>query len=95
MFQVYNNDFYECIISNIHIEFLIVIILGLILTFIEDIDLIQNKFVLIIILLIILMMSFSNINELGYIILLTILFVLVYNIMYKNKNNKKLEQTIA
>jgi hypothetical protein len=84
-----SNDFCACITTNIQFKFFFVLIFGIILTFIDNIDVLRNKYALSAVLFLLIIMSFTHLEEIGSVILVMILFVLLYNIVYTTKQNAK------
>lgn len=83
----YTLDFCACITSNLYFKIFVVTILGLILTFVDEIDIFKSQYVLYITLTILVLMSFTNIHEFGAILLLVMLAALNYNMILHNTNN--------
>ena len=77
---LYNINYIHCISSNHYFKFFVVIILGLVITFIEDIKILHSKPSLIILLILIITMSFTYLDELGSILFLIIIFVLSFSL---------------
>lgn len=82
---LYNIDYIHCMSNNYYFKFFVVIILGLVITFIEDIKILHSKLSLSILLIVILIMSFTYLDELGSILFLIIIFVLSFNLYKKSK----------
>jgi hypothetical protein len=85
-----SDEFCACITTNMHFKFFFVLIFGIVLTFIENIDILKNQYALSAILLLLIMMSYTHLEELGSVILLMILFVLLFNIIAAEQSKKEL-----
>jgi hypothetical protein len=86
---LYNIGFLSCITSNVYFKILFVIVLGLTITFVDEIEVLHNKGVVIALLCIALLLSSTHLDELGAVILVIILMILVFNI----ERNKQREMT--
>lgn len=78
-------DFVSCIATNIYFKLFAFTILGLTLTFIDEITALHNKYFVIIILFIILAMIFSQEHDFGTIVLLIALLALTFNMYQMRK----------
>ena len=88
---LYNLDYVSCITSNYYFKFLVVVVFGLVITFVDQIDVLHDKKAFLGLLVIALLFSWTHLDELGAMILLIVLLMLVYNIQYtKKKGGKKL-----
>lgn len=83
-------DFYACITSHVYFKIFFVLVFGIILTFVDEIEILKHKLSLYIVLLILLMIILTSMDDYGYgvILFLMILFVLSYNIHITKKNTK-------
>ena len=81
-------DFCSCITNNLYFKVFFVIVFGLVLTFVHEIDFLHNKIALAVILFVMLMMLFTHADEFGVILFLIALFVLTYNISINYKKKK-------
>jgi hypothetical protein len=81
-------DFCSCITSNLYFKVFFVFIVGLILTFAHQVEILQSKLALVVVLLVFVLMTMTHTDECGAIVLLGILFVLTYNL---NTNYKKIK----
>ena len=84
---LYNLEYFSCITSNIYFKFLVVVVFGLVITFIDEIDVLHDKRAFIGLLIIALLFSWTQLEELGAMILLTLLLMLVYNIQHNRKKH--------
>jgi hypothetical protein len=64
-----------------------VLVFGLVITFVDKIDVLHDKRAFIALLVIALLFSWTHLEELGAMILLIVLLMLVYNIQQKPRNN--------
>lgn len=83
--SLYNFNYFACITSNIYFKFLVVLVLGLVITFIDKIDVLHDKRTFLGLLLIVLLFSWTHLEELGATILLLVLLMLVFNIQLKKQ----------
>jgi hypothetical protein len=65
----------------------VVVVFGLVITFIDEIDVLHDKRAFIGLLIIALLFSWTQLEELGAMILLTLLLMLVYNIQHNRKKH--------
>ncbi len=86
---LYNTNYVGCISSNVYFKVLAVIILGLVITFVDEIDVLQDKRALVVLLLVVLLFSWTHIEELGAVILLVMLLVLVYNVQHNKRKDTR------
>ena len=84
---LYNFNYISCITSNVYFKFLVVVVFGLVITFVDEIDVLHDKRAFISLLVIALLFSWTQLEELGAMILLIVLLMLVYNIQYTKKRN--------
>ena len=77
---LYNLNYFACIISNVCFKFLVVLVFGLVITFIDKVEVLHDKRAFIGLLVIVLLFSWTHLEELGAVILLIVLLMLVYNI---------------
>jgi len=84
---LYNFNYISCITSNVYFKFLVVVVFGLVITFVDEIDVLHDKRAFIGLLIIALLFSWTQLEELGAMILLIVLLMLVYNIQYTKKRN--------
>lgn len=84
---LYNIGFISCVTSNVYFKTLVVIVLGLTITFIDEIEVLHNKTVVIALLFLTLLLSTTHLDELGAIILVVILMILIFNIERNKKEN--------
>lgn len=84
-------DFYSCITSHVYFKVFFVLVFGIILTFIDEIEIFRHKLPLVVILLILLMTVLTSMDDYGYgvILFLMILFILSYNIHLKKNKTKE------
>jgi hypothetical protein len=82
---LYNFNYISCITSNVYFKFLVVVVFGLVITFVDEIDVLHDKRAFIGLLIIALLFSWTQLEELGAMILLIVLLMLVYNIQYTKK----------
>ena len=82
---LYNFNYFSCITSNVYFKFLVVVVLGLVITFVDKIDMLHDKMAFVVLLAITLLFSWTHLEELGAVILLIVLSVLVYNIQINKK----------
>lgn len=87
-------NFCQCITSHLYFKLLFVFVVGLILTFAEQIALLQSKLTLFSVLFVMFMMIFTNSDECGAIVLLAILFVIIYNLNIHHQHSKKYHVTM-
>jgi chromate transport protein ChrA len=87
---LYNLNYVSCITSNIYFKVLAVMVFGLMITFVDEIEVLQDKRTLLLLLFVVLLFSWTHIEELGAVILLIILLVLVYNVQHNKKKQTKL-----
>lgn len=85
--EVVELDFYSCITSHIYFKLFFVLIFGIIITFVDEIEFLKHKMSLYLILFVFLMTILTHMDNYGYgvIMLLMILFILSYNIQLNNK----------
>ena len=84
---LYNLEYFSCITSNIYFKFLVVLVFGLVITFVDEIDVLHDKRAFVGLLIITLIFSWTQLEELGAMLLLVLLSMLVFNIQH-NKNKK-------
>lgn len=82
-------DFCACITSNLYFKVFFVFIVGLVLTFAHQIEVLQTKLALVMVLIVLVLMTMTNSDECGAIVLLAILFIITYNL---NVNYKKIRE---
>lgn len=73
-------DFCACITSNVYFKVFFVLIVGLILTFAHQVEVLQSKLALVVVLGVLILMTLTQSDECGAIVLLGVLFVLTYNL---------------
>lgn len=73
-------DFCTCITANFYFKVFYVLIVGLVLTFADQMQLLQSRDALLLIIGITLLMIFTRIEEYGAIVLLMALLVITYNL---------------
>lgn len=83
-------DFCACITSNLYFKAFFVFIVGLMLTFAHQVDVLQSKLALIAVLCVLVIMTLTHSDECGAIILLAILFIITYNL---NTNYTKVKDS--
>lgn len=85
--EVIEVDFYTCVTSHLYFKVFFVLVFGIILTFVDEIEILKHKIVLLIILTILLMILLTSMDGYGYgvIILIMLLFILTYNIQVHRK----------
>lgn len=83
-------DFYSCITSHVYFKIFFVLVFGIILTFIDNIEILKHEFSLYVILLILLMTILTSMDDYGYgvILFIMLLFVLSYNIRVHDRKKK-------
>lgn len=83
-------DFCACITSNLYFKVFFVFIIGLILTFAHQVEILQSKIALVSVLVVLVVMTLTQSDECGAIVLLGVLFVLTYNlnVSYKKIKNE-------
>lgn len=83
-------DFYSCITSHVYFKTFFVLVFGVLLTFIDDIEILKHRFSLYLVLLMLLMIILTGMDDYGYgvILFIMILFVLSYNIQLQEKKNR-------
>lgn len=86
---LYNANYTSCITSNIYFKVLAVVVFGLIITFVDEIDILQDKRAFWILLFVTLLFSWTHLEELGALLLLIILLVLVYNVQYNKSKQQR------
>lgn len=82
-------DFISCITTNLYFKLFVITILGLTLTFINDVTILHNKYSLLMILLAVLVVLFTQEHEFGTVVLLIALFVLALNMTYVNHQQQQ------
>lgn len=85
--SLYNFNYLACITSNVYFKFLVVLVFGLVITFVDKIVVLHDKKVFIGLLIILLLFSWTHLEELGAIILLIVLLMLLYNIQLNKKRD--------
>jgi hypothetical protein len=85
---LYNLDYFSCITTNAYFKALVVVVFGLVITFVDEIDVMHSKLAFVGLLFLALLFSWTHLEELGAVILMLVLLVLVFNIQY---NKKELE----
>jgi cell division protein FtsW (lipid II flippase) len=84
------DEFCACLTQNPYYKVFVVTVLGLAITFIEDLDALHNQWVGMSVLCVFLIMCFCmQQDDFGTILLLLILCVLVYNMDYTRKRVSK------
>jgi hypothetical protein len=83
-------DFYSCITSHVYFKIFFVLVFGIILTFIDNIEILKHEFTLYVILLILLMTILTSMDDYGYgvILFIMLLFVQSYNIRVHERKKK-------
>lgn len=84
---LYNFNYIACITSNVYFKSLVVLVFGLVITFVDKIEVLHDKRVFVGLLLLALLFSWTHLNELGTMILLIVLLMLVYNIQLNQKHS--------
>jgi len=82
---LYNLGYFSCITSNIYFKFLVVVVFGLVITFVDEIDVLHDKRAFMVLLAVALLFSWTHLEELGAMILMIMLLMLVYNIQCMKK----------
>lgn len=78
-------EFCSCITANLYFKIFAAMTVGLVLTFIDEIELLHSKQAVTGVLVIALLMSYSHLDEFGAVLLLIALFIIMYNIQLTNK----------
>lgn len=83
-------DFYSCITSHMYFKVFFVLVFGIILTFIDEIDIMKHKTLLYLVLVVLLMILLTHMDDYGYgvVVFIMLLFILTYNIQVQNTNQK-------
>ena len=81
-------NFCACITSHLYFKILFVFVVGLILTFAHEIDILKSKLALFSVLFVMFMMIVTHSDECGAIVLLALLFVIIYNLNINHKHLK-------
>jgi len=81
--------------NNIYWKILVVLILTLLITFVNDIDVLKDGFIVYIILAVLMLLIYTK-EDMGFCVLVAALFILSYNnVVHKtisdNNNNQKIE----
>lgn len=88
----YTLDFCACITTNMYFKIFVVTVLGLMITFVDEIDVLKEKHVLYAIVGLLILMTFTNLQEYGAILLLVMLVALSYNITLNSDLNENQRQ---
>lgn len=84
------DEFCACLMQNLYYKVFVVTVVGLAITFIEDLDALHTRWVGMSVLFLFLIMSFCmQQDDFGTILLLLILCLLVYNMVYTKKRISK------